>query len=357
MSCRRRIHIGPLSRWLSCRLSFWTRGTVLATVMLPLVAGSAGLPPEAEPWLKKMLTARAELSYEGQMVYTHGDIIATLGVVRRIGPNGVEERLFALDGVPREVIRNAEKLACDLQRGQHLEMSRSNSAGEKTRLLSRLDELADYYRVEVKGPQRIASRETRRIDLMPIGNYRHGHRLWLDVDTGLPLKTQLVDADNRVLEQVMFTAITYLDASPRPTSEPGSEPSSEPSPDVAADLADGDANADTGADANADQVEAALTPRWRVEGLPRGFRLSSDRRLEQGGDSVEHLVYSDGLATVSVFIEDLDGNTGFTGVSHQGTVTLYGLIHSGHQVTVIGEVPELTLRDIGNGLRSIDSDQ
>lgn len=313
--------------------------TLLTVLMLLLAApfAQAELPDEVLPWLQKLATVHATTSYQGELVYLQDGSMTTIGVVHHAGPEGGEERLFTLDGQPREVIRGIDRLLCKTAPGQSMEMPLDASSGSANQRFTRLDELAESYRISLGGQQRIAARNTQRIELMPRGDYRYGYRLWLDTNTGLPLKTEVIGTDGEVIEQAMFTKINYLD-------------------DVAASSTAGIDNSA----GNAAPTVAASTPfppsRWRAEQLPAGFRLSTQRYINNQPNSTapvtEQLVYSDGMTTVSVFVEPLaPGDAGFNGITHRGTIALYGRTDGNHQLTVIGEVPESTLRRIGDGLR------
>jgi len=75
---------------------------------------------------------------------------------------------------------------------------------------------------------------------------------------------------------------------------------------------------------------------------------------------VEHLVYSDGLAAVSVFIEKTDrpAGVGSKGPSRMGAIHAYSKVMDGEQVTVVGEVPESTVAMIGESVKRLpDSEE
>ena len=94
-------------------------------------------------------------------------------------------------------------------------------------------------------------------------------------------------------------------------------------------------------------------PYWQARQLPAGFRLTAHNRVEKNGASVfEHLVYSDGLASVSVYIEDesVESRAGAHGSSRLGTANAFSRHIGQKHVTVIGEVPSVTVRVIGDAV-------
>jgi sigma-E factor negative regulatory protein RseB len=104
-------------------------------------------------------------------------------------------------------------------------------------------------------------------------------------------------------------------------------------------------------------VEMNQDPTWKVEELPPGFRLSAflSRKLAKHNRSVDHLIFSDGLAAVSVFVEKArERPTSATRPTRQmGAVHAYAKVVDGHQVTVVGEVPAATIDMIGRSVNPV----
>ena len=103
-------------------------------------------------------------------------------------------------------------------------------------------------------------------------------------------------------------------------------------------------------------VPGAAESRWEVTRLPSGFRMEEHDQhpMPHAPRPVDHLVFSDGLAMVSVFIEKLDGKEAhgaWSGASRMGAVNAFGRHYEGYEVTVVGEVPAATVRQIGESLR------
>ena len=100
-------------------------------------------------------------------------------------------------------------------------------------------------------------------------------------------------------------------------------------------------------------VASAVNSSTRVARLPAGFELThfQHQRMRQDGAAAAHMVYSDGLATVSVYVEQLSAaGDAFSGLSTMGAVNAYGLQLDGHQVTVVGEVPPVTVEMIARSV-------
>lgn len=266
-------------------------------------------------WLQRMSAAMQELSYQGVFVYRREDDMAAMRVTHVVDEHGARELLETLTGQARSEVRRAPLVA-------------GEGAGEP-----QLNHIDRYYQLRLLGSDRAAGREARVIAVSPRDEYRYGYRLWLDHATGLLLKSDLLSQDGDTLEQVMFTALELLD---RETVKQLA-----PAPDRQGD-----------AHAAVDGVAANSVSAWVVTTLPDGFELLKSHPGSGHGE-VEHLVYSDGLASVSVFVERANGqDDAFEGGSRMGAVNAYGsLIDGGFQVTVVGEVPEITVQTIGRSIQ------
>jgi sigma-E factor negative regulatory protein RseB len=208
-----------------------------------------------------------------------------------------------------------------------------------TALPSYTEDLEPNYDIKLHpSTARVANRAARIVEIKPKDQFRYGYMLWLDQDTAMPLKSQLIDEEGKIVEQILFTEIDL------PRSIPAS--ALEPTIDT------------TGftllkPPAAAQSSEQAIP--WRAATVPGGFKLSVATQSAIAGSEypVEHLVYSDGLATVSVFIEDPNTKTEVSkGFSHVGSTNAFSLTLRGRTVTAVGEVPQQTVRTIASSLVS-----
>jgi sigma-E factor negative regulatory protein RseB len=169
----------------------------------------------------------------------------------------------------------------------------------------------------------------------PLDDYRFGYWLWIDVDSHMPVRSDMSDGSGRVIERLRFTKLEFDNGIPDSAFEPELDRRKlrwvRQSPQ-----ADDEA------------------PGWRAAHVPPGFRLSASGVQALAGPSapVGHLVYSDGLATVSVFIRvPRPGVVPAEGTSRSGVASAYTTVVDGHQVTAVGEVPTRTLKAIATSLR------
>lgn len=268
-------------------------------------------------WLEKMSVAMQELNYQGTFVYRRDEDLAAMKVTHIADEQGARELIETLTGELRKELRNSP----------HSGKS-SDGAGASSDV-SQLKLVDNYYTLKLLGSDRAAGRDTQLISVSPKDEYRYGYRLWLDNDTGLLLKSDLLDQQGRVLEQVMFTSLELIES--EKTSEPLSSEQSDQS-------------------MRAHSENKSSPSRLMVGHLPKGFELI-ESQTGVGHSDVEHMVYSDGLASVSVFVEKSkpEGET-FVGLSRMGAVNAFGSVQNGYQITVVGDVPEITVKTIGQSI-------
>lgn len=293
---------------------------------------------EAQSWLERLSKAVRERNYQGTFVYRHEGNMETLRVIHRAGPDGEMERLYSLTGSPREIIRDNQKVTCILPDDRSVMVdSRQLASPLATVVPGDIGELAETYRFELMGDGRIANRDAKQVGIFPEDGYRYGYRLWIDEATALLLRADLFDEKGEVVEQLVFTEL----------STPQSIPTSELQPQISGEGFTWHRNVGQG---------PAVKPadlRWRAPGMPKGFELvlHEVRPLPGKEGAVEHMLYSDGLASVSVYIESAGPGESFSGHSRVGALNAYGRVVDGHQTTVVGEVPAATVSRVGESLR------
>lgn len=291
---------------------------------------------DAQTWLNRMTRAVEDLSYEGTFVHLIGGEAETLQIVHLNDNRRVSERIVSMDGIGREIIRHEDEVKFILPDRQIVLMEERRDVSPLVSALpSYSEDLQQHYDFSLLSTERVADRETQIVAIQPRDEFRYGYILWLDTETVMPLKSQLRDNQGGTIEQILFTRIQISDEIPLSALEPT-------------------------IDADGFRVirapEAALTeesPQWRASRLPGGFRLSVATQNPMAGSEypVEHLVYSDGLAIVSVFIENPNSEPELAeGFSRVGSSNAFSLSLNGRQVTAIGEVPMRTVETIATSL-------
>lgn len=314
------------------------RAVATQGLLLLSFVGAQAPAQEARDWLERMNGAVEELNYRGTFVHVLLDgAPETLEIVHRNANGESGERILSLDGAGREIVRQGDQVQGILpdQRIVLLE-SRRDVSPLVARLPSSSEELEAHYEIKLGGNARVADRAVRVLEIKPRDEFRYGYRLWLDEVTAMPLRSQLFDERGRVVEQIHFTAIEV--------------PADIPASDLEATI---DTTGFTTLRAPESARSAGANISWRAVVVPGGFKLSVATQSQMAGSDtpVEHLVYSDGLATVSVFIEarETKADVG-EGFSNFGSTNAFSLTLRGRKVTAMGEVPPQTVRTIATSL-------
>ncbi|HHI76360.1 MAG TPA: hypothetical protein ENJ94_04220 [Gammaproteobacteria bacterium] len=290
---------------------------LLLSLGLPSLAGADA----AADWLVRMRQAVHQLDYEGRFVYQVGDRLEGMYVVHRVRDGHELERLVALDGEPKQVIRGEQGVACLEPRSHHISVV-GNRAGILKDPAEDLDGIAAHYELRLdERPLRTAGRPALQLEIRPRDRLRFGYRIELDRETALPLRSVLLEHDGRVRSQTLFVDLkTGRDITP-----------------IEKDLS---ALALTRMPARAAAMPRDSRVQWQFRGLPPGFRLITEGSSDSGG---RHFVFTDGLASVSLYIEP-GAEPLLQGFSRIGATGAYGARRHGHQLVAVGEVPRRTLR-------------
>jgi sigma-E factor negative regulatory protein RseB len=307
---------------------------LLATLTVPIAAGAA---EDAHQWLVKMARAGRSLDYEGTFVYRHDAQLDTLRIVHKVTDGVAHERLMSLNGVPREIVRDAREVRSYYPNDNAVvvEQRRADDQTFPSLLPERVQNLNENYIIQLGKSGRVADRPVQQVLVRPRDSYRYGYRLWADRDSGLLLKADLMDEADRILEQFLFIQVAIG----------GNIPASALAPQTA--------RPDMVWHRDTSEITRDVETSWIATRLPKGFQLTKQmkRELPTRRKPVEHLVYSDGLAAVSVFVEKSeDGNLVTQGASRTGAVNAYGRPADGHYVTTVGEVPAATVSLIGDSV-------
>jgi len=307
----------------------------LGAWMLCAFAGvaQAQASPEALEWLRRIYQATEKLSYTGTFVYQQGEHTETSRITRRAETAGSIEKLEALDGSPREVVRTRDEIRCYLPDSHTVKVDQRRDQRNFPALLpAQVSSLGGYYTIRMDETRRIAGYDCQAIVLAPKDELRYGYQLWADVQTGMLLKARAFNRNGETVEQFTFTQLV-IGPVPRERLRP---------PAVARNW-----RVEQAAVSPANLAQAG----WSMNADLPGFRkvIEITRTLRQA-QPVRQVVYSDGLAAVSVFIEPLAGRaeTPAIGLASMGAVHVYTREVANHLVTVVGETPAESVQRIGN---------
>lgn len=292
--------------------------------------------------LQQMCDAMSNQSYRGTFIHLHNNKIESMEVVRRKDERGEIEKILSLNGEAREIIRDSDVVTCILPKSQKVTIDKARPGSQLPLALPQnLDNIEAFYKLSLDGEDRIAGLKCDIVSLMPRDGYRYGHRIWVDKDSKLMVKSDLLDEQGIPVEQIMFTKLNVVNDLPDSAFHPQFK-------------SDDFTRVDVG---KASMPESAMqTLKWQLTQAPQGFSLVSHSRqmAKDSGAPVEHMLLSDGMASVSVFIEPLADSQGLKGPSSMGAVHAYGSVKGKNKIVVVGEVPAATVMLINQHVEQVE---
>jgi sigma-E factor negative regulatory protein RseB len=322
----------------------WAAGAALgplAAAQAPANKSGSDVAPTS--WLERMNRALTTRNYDGTFSHWHGGTVEMLRIIHRVQDGQVAERLVSLDGSGREFIRRGASLTCYLPDKRTVLVEERPPQESLVGFPAVNAQTASLYDIREVARVRLNRRETHVITIAPGDAYRYGYRLWIDDSTAMPLKSQLCDARGDVIEQIVFANLKLSAHIPDSAFKP--EVSTEGFQWL---------RSDSGV-----PPAAAPVTEWSALRLPPGFRLLLRRVqvLPGAPGRVDHLVFSDGLASVSVFVEVRPARPEEARLSQSATVgssSAFSTVVDGHKITAVGEVPPATVRFIASQVKAED---
>ena len=293
-------------------------------------------------WLERMNQALTTRNYDGTFSHWHGGHVEMLRIIHRVQDGTVSERLASLDGSGREFVRTGSSLSCYLPDKRTVVVEQRPPLESLVGFPAVTDQTASFYDIREVGRTRLNRRDTHIITVSPKDEFRYGYRLWIDDSTAMPLKTQLCDAKGHVIEQIVFANLTLR----------AHIPDSAFKPEVSTEGFQWLRNEAPPA------ALPAATLAWNAMRLPPGFKMTgrSAQTLPGSTDPVDHLVFTDGLASVSVFVEPQrkarEGESPLAEAAAVGSSSAFSTVIDGHRITAVGEVPPDTVRFIATQLKA-----
>jgi sigma-E factor negative regulatory protein RseB len=307
--------------------------------------------------LKRMSDADHNQNYQGTFILRKSDKLSTLKVTHGVDEKGDWENLQSLSGESKNIFRRNKQVVSVYPEREIVTVRYTDEERSlHPQLPDNFDQLELFYTMQRLEDDRIANHSAIVVDLLPKDQYRYGYRYWVDKNTGMLLRCDLYDENKSVIEQMMFTSLEYMKVPPTEMFDMK--------------------KFDRFEQQNIEQGTAEFSGEkvyWAVNTLPQGFMLTQSkmRNTRPGkqeppqpstaesvaamadapvekvmeADDLLHMVYSDGLASVSVFIEKNRGaESHLNGAASMGAVNAFGQSINGYFVTVVGEVPATTVQ-------------
>ena len=297
---------------------------VLVLSCVLALAGAIASDITPSDWLQRMTHAVQTTNYDGTVIRFKNGSSEALKVVHTVSDGVVREKVIVQEGSGMEIIRNGNEVHCILPDRKSVLVEEWDDQSTLFSTLPSSDiRFGSEYDVSIVRRERVAGRQTIVLAIRPHDGFRYGHRLWLDQETGFPLQTKLIDSDGAAIEQVKFADIRL-----------GHEIRAEqlkPSINTANFRWFSQSKSVSTVEVESD---------WSSNDLPPGFRITKSHAENNDDDDqqVVHMMISDGLANVSVFIEpagsDENPRSASAGAAHSYSVTT-----GEYRVTAVGEVP------------------
>ncbi len=312
------------------------RGVVAAGFAVGASLAQAEALKEPSAWLMTINEAARTSNYHGVVIYKDGEKLETMRITHRYRDGEERERMLSMTGEPREIARHNNRVSVVLPAARTVTIE-SEAPNGLFPIMSQdtVMALTNHYNFRSLGLARVAGRRCLGMHITPMDAYRYGYEICADEERRVPLRVSLIDNKGRILEQMMFTEVSFPATIPDTAFKP---------------------QFDTrGYQQVAQQARpsTATATAWVMQKLPPGFRLKMRdlRQLPGAPGMVEHLLLSDGLSMVSVYsVTHQPSSQALQGHSSAGGVNAYGRVVGPFHVTVVGEVPEATVEMIGEGL-------
>ncbi len=308
-------------------------------IVLCLLIASATFAEDNWSQLEKASLAAHELSYDGIYTYHLGQHAKSVQVTHVNYGQGEYARVLVLDGKPREALSQGLDTVIFNQKQEKVVIEKRRGQSSFPAILPLdFDSVKQNYLVLSAGFERIAGRDAQIVILQPKDTYRFSYKIWLDKEYGLLLKYATLDNTANVIDSIGFSQIVFMTGQKLDWFRPS--------------------NLDSGK-----QFEMQAKQVSHLQGEEAMFEMSETllgfRRISQlkhamnnKPNPVLQMVYSDGLATVSVFVEPMTrGNHPRVGFSEMGATNMLGAIAEGHQIMVVGEVPQVTVTQFVNAVK------
>ena len=319
-------------------MRFCWAGVIGIFVVLPAVAaGPPAATVDGMTLLKRVAKASRDACFSGTFVYTAGATTESALITHCTDAGGEHERMETLDGPPREVIRRNDRVTSYFPALKTVIVERRKTQRFLLSLPEQVHGIGAFYTITAGALDRVAGHPCRWLTLKPRDALRYGQRFCTELASGLPLMGRLYDQHDELKEQVAFTQVSIGPSVSRELLRSKYQGRAQGWVIDRSTVVEQEVGGDTG---------------WTLTHPPAGFRKVSEmRRLVQGKSApVAHLLYSDGLASISIFVEPVAQAGPGRGAASQGNVNLF--MHAGTDflATALGKAPAETVRQFAESI-------
>lgn len=321
------------------------------TALLCLFIGqsSFALTP-AQKWIERMGASARSLDYQGHFIYSRGSHSSSYKIVHILEDSLEKQRLVFLDGNPLEVISDGHSLTCIHPGDTNFRGEHAAEFQAVAKINRSLPAVWEYYQASIAGESRVADRKVTVVKMIPKDHHRYPYVFFIDSESGLMLKMLILDTKGKTLERFQYVSIDYENV-----SKDDLKPQIQNYTVV-----------DHSMMKHEDEMEKSAAAKkeenWRLSWMPSGFKREKTKMQiweQKAHDDGEVLMYSDGVSAFSVFVENASKPLQ-QGISRRvgSTSAVSHYLRMGdnyYSVTVVGEVPLMTAKQIASALRRSDS--
>jgi sigma-E factor negative regulatory protein RseB len=299
------------------------------SLMYSSVAPAESTTPGA--LLQQMEQASQSLSYEFAYINVSRLGIESLRYRHAVLDNKVFAQLLQMDGPRREIIQRGGEISYFEPGLEPFTLAGDHIVDSLPSLVyADFRKLAENYDFVPVGRARIADQMCEVIRIVARDGTRYSYIVWLDSETKLPLRVDLLDRDGETLEQ--YRVISFaVDEGVRGMMQGLEKATLPPTLSVPA------------------SEKVALT--WKAGWVPMGMKevTQSRRQIPSMNKSVESRLYSDGLFSFSINVSAADKNSA-SQLMRTGRRTVQSEIRNNAEITVVGELPPSTAKRIAEAV-------
>lgn len=311
---------------------------LVPALAMGIACGAQAANDDALGWLQRAVQASRTASYAGTFVHMNGDRLSTVRVTHVNAGGDETERIEPLDGPSLEIVRRNEEMFCYFPDSKTVRLDRRITARFFPSILSGpVENIAKSYDVKLGKSERVLGYDCQWIRLDPRDDKRYPQRLCAEVNSGLVIRAKTFDERRHVIEQYTFTDLR-----------------------VGPQVARTDVRSIFEArvkrwttDAQPRDEAKSVDTGWVVADAPKGFQKVTElkRTLPGRPQPVSQIVYTDGVATISVFVEPNAAPVRTSeAATEEGTTTFFVRPMGDQVVTVLGEVPLATAQQVGRSV-------
>lgn len=292
--------------------------------------------------LQKAAAAAHALSYQGIFVYQTGQQSKSVQITHFFNGSGEFARNVVLDGTPREVFSQGHDLVIFSPKNEKVVIEKRRGQNMFPAILpTNLNTVKTSYSLRAGEPERVAGRQAQIFFLEPKDNLRYSYKFWIDTEYGLLLKSVMFNSRNEMMDSIGFSQIGLLNSVDLDWFQP---------------KIDNKKNY-VMEDEVVTIIDNSVSKTWTIKDLPAGYHKVDQmiRMVHDKSVAVTHVIFSDGLSSVSLFIEPVTKPISKNmkskfGHGVIGNTSFYSSLHDNYQITVVGEVPEATVIKIANAV-------